>query len=645
MHAPLDTLRETFGFDAFLPGQAEVIEHLMAGCSAAAVFPTGGGKSLCYQLPALCFDGLTLVISPLIALMKDQIDRLQRLGVAAARLDSSLTAEQYGEIMGAVRAGSLRLLYVAPERFNNERFRESVRRVRVSLFAVDEAHCISEWGHNFRPEYLKLAGFARLCGAERTLGLTATATPKVLDDICDGLGIARECAVRTGFYRPNLSLHFTPLAVTEHDAALLRQVANRSPGPTIVYVTLQRTAERVAALLAREGLAARAYHAGLEDEARAGVQEWFLASDGAIVVATIAFGMGIDKPDIRYVYHYNMPKSLENYAQEIGRSGRDGLPATCETFVCPEDLTVLQNFAYGNTPALDAVRGLADQLFANDPDQSELELNIYELSRRHDIRLLVVRTLLTYLEIDRYLRAGTPVFSGYRFRPLLSSEEVLAGFDDRRRQFLRDLFRQARKARTWFDVDLAQAAVALDAPRDRLVRALDYLAERQLLEVRASGVRHTYRRVRQPEDLGALAGRLHQRTVDHERRELRRLEAVLELVACDCCQTSFLGAHFAEPLAQRCGHCSWCANGQKRAVLLPPPSAAFDEDLWQRATEVRRQHPDSLADPRTAARFLAGLSSPSLSRKRLAGHPLFGSLAHVPFAVLFDRLDDAAEIG
>ena len=187
---PLDvdlfaTLKQHFGFDEFRPGQREVIEHLLAGKSAAAVFPTGGGKSLCYQLPALLLPGVTLVVSPLIALMKDQIDALRARNIAAARLDSTLSADEYRQVMEDVRSGRLRLLYVAPERFNNERFREMIARVRVSLFAVDEAHCISEWGHNFRPDYLKLAAFAKQCGAERMFALTATATDAVLDDICE----------------------------------------------------------------------------------------------------------------------------------------------------------------------------------------------------------------------------------------------------------------------------------------------------------------------------------------------------------------------------------------------------------------------------------------------------------------------------
>lgn len=628
-------LKDSFGFDEFLPGQERVLENLMAGHSAAAVFPTGGGKSLCYQLPALLLPGLTLVVSPLIALMKDQIDQLKRLGIAAERLDSTLTAAEYRAIMDAIRGGRLRLLYVAPERFNNERFRETLDRIDLPLLAVDEAHCISEWGHNFRPDYLKLSDYALRYRAGRVLALTATATPRVLEDICRAFQVDPERAVRTGFHRPNLELLSTPVAFEDRDSMLVRRLKERPLGSTIVYVTLQRTSEEVAERLVAAGFSARPYHAGMKDEERAEVQDWFLASKSSTVVATIAFGMGIDKPNIRYVYHYNLPKSLENLSQEIGRAGRDGNPSICESFVCPDDLTVLENFAFGDTPALEGIRGLVQELAAA-PDQ--FDLSLYELSRHHDIRLLVVRTLLTYLELKGLLEGRTPTFSVYRFRPLAPSQEILGRFSGERRSFLAALFQQAKKAKVWFDIDLVKVSRTLGAPRDRLVRALDYLAEQELIELRVGGIRQRYHWRQRAAELDQLALELHAKTLEHEGREIERLGRVLDLAALDGCQTRALCSYFGEILTEDCGHCGWCLGGQRPAELLPRSEAAIVEDLWNQAIQAREAHAEVLAEPRAFSRFLTGLRSPSITSARLAAHPLFGTLEQVPFASVLERV-------
>ncbi len=622
----LGSLKEHFGHAHFRPGQEAVISHLMAGQSAVAVFPTGGGKSICYQLPALLLPGVTLVVSPLIALMKDQIDALTARGIAARRLDSTLGADDYRTVMEQLRGGQLRLLYVAPERFNNERFRAAIARVQVSLFAVDEAHCISEWGHNFRPDYLKLAGFARQIGAERILALTATATPPVLEDIRRVFAIAPECAVRTGFYRPNLELRSTAVTAGERDGALLAALQGRPPGPTIVYVTLQKTAEALAERLAAAGWPARAYHAGMEDEARAGVQEWFMGSDRAVVVATIAFGMGVDKANIRYVYHYNPPKSLENYAQEIGRAGRDGEAAVCHLLFCPDDLNVLENFIFGDTPDAGALHSLLHDLFGR---EAEFDLSLHEIAARHDIRPLVLRTLLTYLELDGLLEGGTPFYSQYRFKPLLSSKAILERFEGERRVFLGALFRQAQKGRTWLTLDADAASAALHCPRERVVRALDWLGEQGMLELQAAGVRHRYTRRRMPDDLDALATALHGRMAQREAGELQRLRQVSDLAGLQGCHSAMLAAHFGEMLAVPCGHCGGCLEQtrprpERGGAAIPPGLAAALAPLLEEKAAT-------LDSPRAIARFLCGVTSPKLSHAKLGGHALFGALVAVPF--------------
>lgn len=627
-------LSETFGFDQFLPGQAEVVEHLLAGRSALALFPTGGGKSLCYQLPALTFEGVTVVVSPLIALMKDQIDFLKSRGVAADRLDSTLSADETRSVMLALRSGELRLLYVAPERFNNERFLQAIMHTKVSMFAVDEAHCISEWGHNFRPDYLKLARFARACRAERLFALTATAAPKVAKDICDRFGIPDECVVRTGFYRKNLTVLTTPATATNRDGTLLDRLKERPVGPTIVYVTLQKTAEEVAAYLVSAGLPAQAYHAGMKDQQRTEVQDWFMDSGDGIVVATIAFGMGIDKANIRYIYHYNLPKSLENFSQEIGRAGRDGETSICEMLICLDDVCTLENFAYGDTPSRNSIQDLVEEIFSF---SGQFDLSLYELSRRHDIRQLVVRTLLVQMELNGYLQELTPFYSRYQFQPLASSSEILSRFEGERRQFLTAVFKQADKAKTWFHINLNETADAINCLRDRIVRAFDYLAEQGLLEVRAEGVRNRFSILRRPDNLDRLTDALFQNALELETREIERIGQVIELGSHDGCQVAHLAAHFGEKISRLCGHCAWCLNGHQPVRPLPTEPATIDEQLWKQLLDVWQEQDEPIQDARSLARFACGITSPRLTQARLSRHPLFGCLAHIQFEEAYRR--------
>ncbi|HYK89592.1 MAG TPA: ATP-dependent DNA helicase RecQ [Acidobacteriota bacterium] len=623
-------LAKHFGFSEFRPGQERVIDALLNRSAALAVFPTGGGKSLCYQLPALAFEGVTLVVSPLIALMKDQIDSLTGRGVAAARMDSSLSAEEAAAASKQLRSGTLKLLYVAPERFNNERFLAAMKRTRIALFAIDEAHCISEWGHNFRPDYLKLAAAARELKAERVLALTATATPTVVKDICAGFGIPPECAIITGFYRPNLTLWTTPVSSQERDVLLLDRIRNQEPGPTIVYVTLQKTAERVSEELERAGYPSRPYHAGMESDARTRVQEWWMASDRNIVVATIAFGMGIDKANVRYIYHYNAPKSLESYSQEIGRAGRDGAPSRVELLACPEDVPTLENFAYGDTPTEGSLGGLIDELFDLPP---EFSISVYELSPRFDIRQLVLRTALTYLELLGYLRQGTPYYAGYKIKPLLPQAEIVAKFDGERARFVADVFSRAKEGRTWYSLDVESAADELGQDRSRIIRALEYLEEQNWVELQVSDVRQRYTRMREPDVRERLVEKLTLRFQRREQQEVHRVAQVYDLVQQAGCQTNALVGYFGEARTQSCGHCTYCLTG--RSQQLPPtttsaplPAGIAVEDILS----LRTSHREALGDPRQTARFLCGLNSPAITKAKLTRHELFGVFEDRRFA-------------
>jgi len=633
-----EELEERFGLATFRPGQEAVIEALLAGRGALAVFPTGAGKSLCYQLPALLLDGVTVVVSPLIALMKDQIDFLKGRGIAAARLDSSLSAEEDREVTGKLRSGDLKLLYVAPERFNNERFRSLLQQVKIALFAVDEAHCISEWGHNFRPDYLKLAEFARAFRAERVLALTATATPRVVEDICANFAISSEDAVVTGFFRPNLALLATPVRGSERDRVLVQRLQERPAGTTIVYVTLQRTAERVAELLADVGLPAKAYHAGLDDDVRTSVQEWWKASDDGIVVATVAFGMGIDKAAVRYVYHYNLPKSLESYSQEIGRAGRDGQPSSVELLACLEDVPVLENFAYGDTPARPALRSLVSELLL--AGSSSFEVNPTSLANRHDLRQLVLRTALTYLELQGVLRQGTPSYASYQARPLKPILQIANSFQGERAQFIADIFARAKEGRVWYTLDPAHIGTALKQDRARITSALEYLAQQRLIELRAADVRLNFTRLGGEADPESLTEDLARRFEQRERQEVARLQDVLELVTHDGCQANALAGYFGEQRVEPCGQCSFCRSGQRLHLeepAAPPPLATRPEVT--RLAELRQAHPAALGEPRQMARFACGLTSPALTAAKLSRHPNFGVFEEYRFSDVLDWAD------
>jgi ATP-dependent DNA helicase RecQ len=629
-------LRRNFGFTEFRPGQQDVITHLLAGHSAAAVFPTGSGKSLCYQLPAIVLPGLTLVVSPLIALMKDQIDALAARRIPAARIDSSLSAEDIRAVWTAIRGRELKLLYVAPERFGNERFRELLRSTRIALFAVDEAHCISEWGHNFRPDYLKLAEAARSCRAERVLALTATAPGHVLDDICREFQIDPTCAVRTGFYRPNLRLQLTPVRDAERDALLIERLRQRPRGATIIYVTLQKTTEKVVQLLDRAGVECRAYHAGLESDQRTAVQEWFQGNPTSVIAATIAFGMGIDKSDIRYVYHYNLPKSLENYSQEVGRAGRDGQPSECEMFACADDLRVLENFIYGDTPSAQAVASLVQELFDGG---SAIGVNIYELAHRHDVRDLVVRTLLTYLELDGFLVGGTPYYNEYRFQPVQPVRTIVARFAGQRRELLERVFAASRQARTWYALDVDRAATMAKTDRARVVRALEYLSQIGLVRLETSGLMLRYDIARQPGNRAELSEELYRRMERREQREMARLRQVTALVEHPGCQTAALAAHFGELLTGTCGHCSWCLRGGQAESMAVRAARSIPAESWREIEMLQREFRDALVDARAMARFLCGVSSPKLQRARLTRHAWFGRWDEVPFHQVLAALE------
>ncbi|MGB4072677.1 RecQ family ATP-dependent DNA helicase [Pseudomonas sp.] len=632
-----DSLQRIFGFSQLRPGQDRVVSAVLAGRSAAAIFPTGSGKSLCYQLPALHLPHLTLVVSPLLALMQDQLAFLHARGISAASIDSAQSREQAAETMAKAKSGELKILMISVERLKNERFRHFISQVPISLLVVDEAHCISEWGHNFRPDYLKLPDYQRQFGIPQVLLLTATATPPVIADMQKKFAIAADDVVTTGFYRANLNLLVEPVAGRDKQRRLSEWLGAKAGQPSIVYVTQQKTAEQVAEQLSQRGFPASAYHAGMPHETREAIQRQFM--DGRIncIVATIAFGMGIDKADIRNVVHFDLPKSTENYSQEIGRAGRDGQPSDCLVLANRDSLNVLENFVYGDTPELAGIRCVLDELLSAGQG-GEWELMLNQLSEQSNIRQLPLKTLLVQLELRGIIAPRYAYFAEYRFKYLIEPEALLDKFEGERRQFVEAIVASSSRARTWCTVDFDALYSQHQAERGRVVKALDFFQERGWIELESKQMTDVYALLDPHFDPQALSQELHAYFSQQEASEIARIQAMLELFASDHCLSQRLAAYFGDANAPlHCGHCSVC---QGRVAVLPPPPALpalAEQNLHSRCDGFIQKYRDHTGHEPSAeclTRFLCGISVPlftKLKARQVAG---FASLEDYPYAAV-----------
>jgi ATP-dependent DNA helicase RecQ len=403
---PQQTLERYFGFRDFREPQGEVISGILHGKDVFVVMPTGGGKSLCYQLPAILLDGVTIVVSPLVALMKDQVDALVARGLAATLINSTISGTEQQHRIRRMREGEFKLVYIAPERFRSRSFLEALGQITIGLFAIDEAHCISQWGHDFRPDYFRLGSVLEALGRPQVAAFTATATPEVRADIVKRLGLETPSIFVAGFARPNLRFVVTETERESEKYNRLRELIRRHR-TGIVYCATRKRVDQVSAELKTWGIRVVSYHGGIDDAGREEAQSRFTQSDCEVAVATNAFGMGIDRADLRFVVHFELPGSLEAYYQEAGRAGRDGEPAECELLFNYADTRIQDFFIDGSNPSVELIRSIYLLLRNTANEQGEIERSIHDLTARlGQDNEMAVHSAITVLDrlgvIDRY---------------------------------------------------------------------------------------------------------------------------------------------------------------------------------------------------------------------------------------------------
>lgn len=587
-------LKNHWGFTSFRPGQKAILNALFEGQNVLGVLPTGGGKSLCYQLPAVLSEGFVLVISPLISLMQDQVEALQDRGVKASLINSTLPSHEIEQRWTNAEFGQYDLLYVAPERLDMELFRARADRLDVSLVAVDEAHCVSEWGHHFRPDYLKIPSARSRLGSAQTLAVTATATPKVRNDILELLDVPEATEVVEGFDRPNI---VWSVFRTEQKWTRLQAVVDAVSGSGIVYAATRRGVQRWQGRLADHGVAATAYHGGLDAPVRERRQQKWIEGEVRVMVATNAFGMGIDKPDVRFVVHVDPPPSLERYYQEAGRAGRDGKEAHAVLLFHSPDAETQASLIEASHPTAEEVRAVYDAVcsvgqvpIGSEPD-GPLVVDVEAVLKTTGFSRTKVETAAEL--VDR--QGGWSILPRRKHVGHLQFEQ--SARDVRRyaqrtenrslRNFVRTVLQavHADAFRRWWPLDLGDLARRTRLSEERLQRGLQFLAERGILRWHPPGaalqVELSFpRAAKLPVDDKAVQ--------EARRRAESRLESMLSYARSVTCRRHVLLTYFGEDSEERCGHCDVCLGRHQVSTARPQDEPLLRHILRQVKASVPR---------------------------------------------------------
>ncbi|MBE9527330.1 MAG: RecQ family ATP-dependent DNA helicase, partial [Proteobacteria bacterium] len=586
--------------------------------------------------PAILLPHLTLVVSPLLALMKDQVDFLKSHNIPAASIDSTQSREESNEIIQGVKTGQIKILMISVERLKNERFREFIKQITISLLVIDEAHCISEWGHNFRPDYIKLPDYQKQFNIKQVLLLTATATANVIEDMSREFSIDKEHIITTGFYRKNLNIIVNPSIKSDKLNFLGHYLNSHQGQATIVYVTLQKTAENICNWLRQNGVIAEAYHAGLKNDLREQIQERFMNSDNHCIIATIAFGMGIDKNNIRHVIHYDLPKSIENYAQEIGRAGRDGESSNCLLLANENGINILENFVYGDTPELSGIK-----IVLNEIKQTS---NIWEvlsnpLSSQSNIRLLALKTLLVYLEIKGIIQSKYSYYAEYKFKFLISENDIIQKFKGERQVFIQAVFQHSHKAKIWNTLDFEQLLKNYPTDRQRVIIALDYLQENGWIILENKQMTDVYQVLNNQFDINILATELYEKFKHKEQAQIQRIKEMLTLFQSSHCLSKQLSHYFGDTqLTENCGHCSVCQGNYQIWPEAIENLSINPVELRLMTSKLNDAIMSQYAQPASidlCCRYLCGITTPWLTKVRARKLGDFGRYEHYGYAEVY----------
>lgn len=567
-----ELLKIHFNYGSFRPGQEKAIDNILKKKDTLVVLPTGAGKSLIYQLPALILEGITIVISPLIALMKDQVDSLEKVGIPATFINSSISPDETQRRLMRVKSGFYKIVYIAPERFYNQAFIAELKNIKVSLFAIDEAHCISQWGHDFRPSYMRLKEAIKFVGSPVVVALTATATPEVREDIIKQLDLKDPDLVITGFARPNLQFAVMPAANGKKIESIVDLLTSDSDlGSGIIYVGTRSKADELVEALTDRDVKAVVYHAGMDAESRSWVQERFMTGDAQVVVATNAFGLGINKKDIRFVIHHDLPGTIEAYYQEAGRAGRDGKPSFCLLFYHQQDRYLREFFIKGDNPDPNIILEIYDFLLRRidlEIDTSASILVTYaEIAQNlsDSVPEMAIGTALKILEKEGYISRPNEKTSNSFLKAKKDWNEIASSISKRAKSQIEIVEKLGEKylqeLTIGWEFSPEETAVVLKVKKDSLLRAVKKLAEKDLVEYKPPfrGTEIKILKLVESGDINLDYKALKAKAA----RAYEKLDEMENYVYHLGCRQEYILRYFGDENARPCGKCDSCLKANQ----------------------------------------------------------------------------------